>query len=118
VTGVGVSRERYSREVEPRPSRFADPAAYKAWCARADAWGAPKLAPIISPIDGVVIYPNAETGAYAHAHYFDTRANRALRGTVTGESMADWGPRYIREARAVLAMSTPAGQLWQRVAAS
>lgn len=113
MTGVGVIRERYSREVELRPSRFADPAAYKAWCARADAWGAPKVAPIISPIDGEIL-PPSET--YAHAHYFDVRANRALRGTASGESMADWGPRYIREARAVVAMSQPAGQLWQRVA--
>lgn len=32
------NRRRYSREVELHPSRFADPEAYRAWAARADAW--------------------------------------------------------------------------------
>jgi len=38
MTIIGIMRERYSHEVEPRPSRFTDPAAYAAWAARADAW--------------------------------------------------------------------------------
>jgi len=41
MTQVGVMRERYSREVEPRPSRFAGMAGiqkYREWAARADAW--------------------------------------------------------------------------------
>jgi hypothetical protein len=46
---------------------------------------------------------------------FDARANRALRGTLTGESMADWGPRYIREARAMLTLTQHRGTLWERV---
>jgi hypothetical protein len=35
---TGVMRLRYANEVEPAPSRFADPAVHRAWCARADAW--------------------------------------------------------------------------------
>jgi hypothetical protein len=46
---------------------------------------------------------------------FDARANRALRGTLTGESMAEWGPRYIREARAVMTLTQHRGTLWERV---
>lgn len=43
MTTIGENRERYAREVEPRPSRFINPAVYAAWGARADAWamGAP-----------------------------------------------------------------------------
>lgn len=39
MTLVGVNRARYST-VEPRPSRFADPSTYRAWCERADRWAA------------------------------------------------------------------------------
>lgn len=38
TTAVGIARDRYAAEVEPRPSRFTDPVAYRAWCERADAW--------------------------------------------------------------------------------
>lgn len=54
----------------------------------------------------------------AERSHFDARANRALCGTATGESMAGWGERYMREARAVLAMSSTPGTLWERVAES
>ena len=37
MTSVGVARARYARDIEPRPSRFADPAKYSAWAKRADA---------------------------------------------------------------------------------
>jgi hypothetical protein len=37
MTHVGVIRDRYSRTVEPRPSRFSR--GYRAWAHRADAWG-------------------------------------------------------------------------------
>jgi hypothetical protein len=40
MTSTGVMRLRYSKEVEAAPSRFADPAVHRAWCARADAWAA------------------------------------------------------------------------------
>lgn len=39
MTSIGINRERYAtlmRELDPRPSRFTDPAAYAQWCARAD----------------------------------------------------------------------------------
>lgn len=38
MTRTGEMRERYSQEVEPRPSRFIDPGAYREWADRADAW--------------------------------------------------------------------------------
>ena len=38
MTGVGVAREVFACEVEPRPSRFASPIEYSDWAARADAW--------------------------------------------------------------------------------
>lgn len=38
MTTTGENRARYAAEVEPRPSRFADPEAYRAWASRADAW--------------------------------------------------------------------------------
>lgn len=40
MTLVGVNRARYSTIVEPRPSRFAAPSTYRAWCERADRWSA------------------------------------------------------------------------------
>lgn len=40
MTRIGVLRAAYARDVEPRPSRFRDPAVYSEWAARADAWGA------------------------------------------------------------------------------
>jgi hypothetical protein len=40
MTRTGVLRERYSSEIEARPSRFSNPARYAAWTARADAWAA------------------------------------------------------------------------------
>jgi hypothetical protein len=44
-TAVGQGREDYSRQVEPRPSRFTDPGLYAEWCERADAWAAIPKAP-------------------------------------------------------------------------
>jgi hypothetical protein len=38
MTLVGVMRIKYSDQVELRPSRFVDVAAYTEWCERADAW--------------------------------------------------------------------------------
>lgn len=40
MTRVGVNRAQYAAEVEPRPSLFRDPDAYRAWAKRADAWAA------------------------------------------------------------------------------
>lgn len=38
-TSVGADRDAYARQVEPRPSRFADGGApYAAWAKRADEW--------------------------------------------------------------------------------
>jgi hypothetical protein len=110
ITTTGLSRERYANAratTDPRPSRFTDPAAYAAWAARADR-NAPPCAPIVSPLDGTPFTPSKE---YASAFYFDTRANRALHGTMTGESMATWGPHYMRQARAMLRLA-PQGRLW------
>jgi len=39
MTSVGEARARYSRDVEPRPSRFSAPEKYAAWAVRADAAG-------------------------------------------------------------------------------
>lgn len=36
MTPIGAHRERYSREVEPRPSRFSTE--YAEWAQRADGW--------------------------------------------------------------------------------
>ncbi len=71
-------------------------------------------APIIAglPGDTFQITPTAESAERA---YFATRADRALHGTLTGESMATWGPRYTREARAQLALNQRPGQLWERI---
>lgn len=46
-------------------------------------------------------------------HYADTRAHRALHSTVTGENMADWGPQYIAEAKAIMRRGSHRGRLWQ-----
>lgn len=74
----------------------------------------PKRAPIIAgmPGDSFTINP---TPAAAERAGFDARANRALRGTATGESMAAWGQRYLREARAMLTLTQYPGTLWERV---
>lgn len=37
MTITGVMRLKYA-ELEARPSRFYDVAAYQAWCVRADKW--------------------------------------------------------------------------------
>ena len=37
MTNTGVMRLKYA-ELEARPSRFFNVAAYKAWCMRADKW--------------------------------------------------------------------------------
>lgn len=115
MTPTGVTRAQYASfaTADPRPSRFADPAAYAAWAARADKWAG--RARMVSRFDGdtMFITPTPESATRAG---FDARANRALRGTASGESMATWGPRYIREARAVLRMAQARGTLWDRVA--
>lgn len=38
MTTLGENRRRYSLEVERAPSRYFEPAAYREWCTRADAW--------------------------------------------------------------------------------
>jgi hypothetical protein len=70
-------------------------------------------APIIAGLAGqeFIIHPTPVSAGYAH---FDARANRALHMTLTGESMAEWGPLYLRDARAVLSKSQRQGQLWER----
>ncbi|WP_175627625.1 hypothetical protein [Microbacterium sp. CSI-V] len=40
MTTVGENRQRYALEVERRPSRYFEPAAYREWCERADRWAA------------------------------------------------------------------------------
>lgn len=50
MTTVGENRARYASAVEARPSRFLDPAAYRAWCARADEWASRRLDSNIEPI--------------------------------------------------------------------
>lgn len=72
-------------------------------------------APLIVHVLGGELIEHTPTPESAERAYFDTRANRALRGTLTGESMAEWGPRYIREARAMLTLNANMGQLWERV---
>lgn len=61
----------------------------------------------------VVLYGMTE--AAARTYHFDTRAHCALHSTLTGESMATWGPRYIKEAKAILALGNGRGSLWARV---
>ena len=119
TTRVGQARDAYARfaTADPRPSRFANEGRdYREWAARADT--TLERAQIILPgLDRKTFYtvtPTPEGAAYAYA---DNRAYRALRGTATGESMATWGPRYVREARAVFAMSQAVGTLWERVSA-
>lgn len=52
----------------------------------------------------------------AEFHYFDTRADRVLHGTASGESMATWGPLYLRDARARMKLGDRRGTLWERLA--
>lgn len=70
-------------------------------------------AQIVSTLDGD---PIPATPAHAEMRYADTRANRALHSTLTGESMATWGPRYIKEAKAILKLGKGKGTLWERLA--
>ena len=72
------------------------------------------IVPGMHPKGFAAITPTPEKAARA---YFASRVHRALRGTASGESMATWGPQYIREARAVLDMSAARGTLWERVGA-
>lgn len=74
-------------------------------------WNA--IAPIVAglPGDRFEFVPNEESARRA---YFDERARIALHGTASGESMADWGPHYLRQARAM--MRQHPGQLWERLA--
>lgn len=52
----------------------------------------------------------------ARCAHGDFRAHLALHGTITGESMATWGDRYIREAKAILKLGKGKGTLWERLA--
>jgi hypothetical protein len=119
VTPVGEAREAYARfaTADPRPSRFAnDGRDYRAWAERADRSTA--RAQIVVPgMEAKTFYTVEPTPQSAERAYGDTLAREALRGTLTGESMADWGPRYIREARALLRMRQQPGTLWERVSA-
>ena len=44
-TRIGVNRDRYANQIEPRPRMWvngrANMPAYQDWCDRADAWSAP-----------------------------------------------------------------------------
>ena len=72
-------------------------------------------APIVMRL-GTDEFPIGAVNPDAEYHYGDTRANRALHSTLTGESMATWGPRYIREAKAILKLGKGKGTLWERLA--
>lgn len=75
-------------------------------------------APITSRfINGSAFLIDNPTPKLAERAYFDVRSDRALHSTATGESMADWGELYIREAKAIMSLGQRQGQLWERVRA-